>query len=276
MLATTPQRRQVNGSHGPISFLEAGAGTPLVLLHGIGGCADAWQAQWADFAPHYRVIAWDAPGYGASAPLVKARPCAADYAEALAALFAAADIQAPHLLGHSLGAILATAWSVREGARARSLLLASPARGYGAADAATRHTVYAERTDMLAALGVEGLAEARAARLCAPDAAPAVLRRVRDNMTRVTPGGYHQAAWLLANSVLREQLPRPLPPALVLCGSEDRITAPRDCAGVAEALGSELHLLPGVGHACYVEAASAFNAEVLAFLHSIDEDHDHE
>ena len=49
-----------------ISYLELGQGEPLVLLHGVGMCAEAWGPQIAHFAKTNRVIALDMPGHGLS------------------------------------------------------------------------------------------------------------------------------------------------------------------------------------------------------------------
>jgi len=49
-----------------ISYREAGAGPALVLLHGIGSSSASWLFQLESLAG-YRLIAWDAPGYGGSA-----------------------------------------------------------------------------------------------------------------------------------------------------------------------------------------------------------------
>src|SRR5262245_46878990 len=83
--------------------LEGGAGVAVrtagrddapavVLLHGIGSGAGSWLEVALALAPSARVIAWDAPGYGASTPLAPARPRAADYAARLNALLAALDV----------------------------------------------------------------------------------------------------------------------------------------------------------------------------------------
>jgi len=49
-----------------ITYLEAGSGTPLVMLHGIGSAARSFRDQLEGLSANHRVIAWDAPGYGAS------------------------------------------------------------------------------------------------------------------------------------------------------------------------------------------------------------------
>ena len=275
MIATMPERYEVPCTHGSISYLEAGRGEALVLLHGIGACANAWEAQLAHFSRTYRVIAWDAPGYGHSAPLATMKPRAEDYADAFADLLSALQISRPHIIGHSLGAIMAAAWAGRHDADPRSLVIASPARGYGAGDARRREAIYLERVEMLATLGVDGLATARAPRLCAPDVKEAALQRVRENMRQITPIGYQQAAYLLSHASLESFLPTVRSPVAVLCGAEDVVTTVQACTEVANSLNTTLLVLPHAGHACYVEAPVAFNAAVLNFLRYIGiNDHD--
>ena len=54
---------------GPIAWREAGKGEAVVLLHGLGGSRTAWRSQLDGLSTRHRVVAWDLPGYGASAPL---------------------------------------------------------------------------------------------------------------------------------------------------------------------------------------------------------------
>src|SRR5258708_10772153 len=46
------------------TYCKAGVGTPLVLLHGIGSAACAFDDQLAGLSNDLCAIAWDAPGYG--------------------------------------------------------------------------------------------------------------------------------------------------------------------------------------------------------------------
>jgi len=60
------------------SFREAGEGPTLVLLHGIGSNAGSWCNQLVTLSDQFRVLAWDAPGYGESTPLDELQPQARD------------------------------------------------------------------------------------------------------------------------------------------------------------------------------------------------------
>src|SRR3954471_14601106 len=65
-----------------ISYRESGAGPALVCLHGIGAASAGWILQ-LETLKGYRLIAWDAPGYGESDFLPIAEPRPEDYAQAL-------------------------------------------------------------------------------------------------------------------------------------------------------------------------------------------------
>lgn len=263
---------------GPTAWREQGQGQALVLLHGIGSGAASWAAQLDALSQDFRVIAWDAPGYGGSAPLPNPEPMAADYAQALQEFLQTLQVREPIVVGHSLGALIAAAFAARADAAVKSLVLVSPARGYGSAPPETRQAKLNERLELIARLGVVGMAEQRAAALCAPNASAAVVEQVRNNMARVTPGGYAQAAHMLAHDDLTTHLRRLADQNVsqntglnhglraVLCGDLDKTTPPAACEQVARDLNVPFHLLRGVAHACYVEDPAQFNAALLSCL----------
>lgn len=253
-------------SHGTLAWREAGQGLPLVLLHGIGSGSQSWSGQLDALATTHRVVAWDAPGYAESTPLPNPEPLAQDYARALAEFLARLGIEELVLVGHSLGAMVASAWAAQPTARLHALLLASPARGYGRAAPGTRESKWRERVEAIDRLGPHGLAMERAARLCAPGASPRVIEQVCWNMARTTPRGYAQAAHMLAQDDLHTHLRRVAAPVCVLCGALDRVTPPAACEEVAREVGAPFTLLSGVAHACYVEDPGLFNAALTSAI----------
>ena len=52
-----------------IAYERAGAGPPLVLVHGAGDDSRVWQPQLAALADEFTVVAWDEPGAGSSSDI---------------------------------------------------------------------------------------------------------------------------------------------------------------------------------------------------------------
>jgi pimeloyl-ACP methyl ester carboxylesterase len=96
------------------SYLDAGSGQALVLLHGIGSATASFQYQVETLSPRFRVIAWDAPGYGASTRLATERPDASQYVAALDRWLGALRIDRCHMLGHSLGTLIAARFAAEQ------------------------------------------------------------------------------------------------------------------------------------------------------------------
>ena len=264
--ARFPARSVAVGGGAVVSVRECGAGPAVVCLHGIGSGAASWLDTAVLLEAQARVIAWDAPGYGASTPLAPAVPAAADYAQSLSALLDALGLPSCVLVGHSLGALTAAA-AARADSRIRRLVLISPAGGYGApARAQARRKVHAERLATLDELGIAGMAAQRSGRLLSSGAGELARQWVRWNMARLNDGGYRQAVELLCNADLLADLPPPMP-VRVACGALDVVTTPEACAEVARQCGVPLERIADAGHASYVEqpqAVAALLRDVLA------------
>jgi pimeloyl-ACP methyl ester carboxylesterase len=238
---------------------------PIVMLHGIGSGAASWVRQLETLGETHPVLAWDAPGYGTSSRVEAASPVASDYADALSDWLDALGIERCVLVGHSLGAIMAGSFANRQAARVAGLLLLSPAGGYGAAPARVREEKRDARLAMLAELGPQGLAEKRSANMVSADAGDEAREWVRWNMARINAGGYAQATHLLANADLACDLRRYGGRVAVAVGAEDTITPPAACEQIAKAANVSLQVIPGAGHAGYVEAPVRYSALIEAF-----------
>lgn len=252
-----------------IVWQENGTGTPLVLLHGIGSSAASWAAQLAHFGQHYRTIAWNAPGYGGSAPLPEEAPDVSAYAKALAGLLDQLGIKQAHVVGHSLGSLMAARFAALYPERILSLTLASCAIGHAKVAAEDRARMLNSRIDDVMTLGARGMAEKRGPRLLGPRASATDIRKVVDVMASVDPKGYAQAARMLSQGNMLEDvatLPAAMP-VQVVYGTADVITTPEANERVAAARpGTPITGIPDGGHAVYVEMPDAFNAIVDSFL----------
>ena len=102
--------------------LEAGAGKPLILLHGTGGHAEAYTRNIAAHAKHFHVYAADMVGHGFTAtPDIDYSY--EDYVDWLLAFMDAIKADKAMISGESLGAVIAQLLSVRHPDRVDKIVL---------------------------------------------------------------------------------------------------------------------------------------------------------
>lgn len=121
---STPSLRARTASVGDLRlrFVRAGAGTPVVLLHGYGESLLSWQMVFDRLARNADVIALDLPGFGLSS-----KPASGYTADSMATVVSAfldrLGLRRVVLVGHSLGGVVATAMAVRDPSRVLGLAL---------------------------------------------------------------------------------------------------------------------------------------------------------
>lgn len=243
----------------------------LVLLHGISSGSASWVRQFADreLTKRVHLLAWDAPGYGGSTALRKEQPLADDYAKVLFDWLMAMQITRPVLLGHSLGALIASAFVCRYPQKVAGLILADPAEGYATHNLSKRTEVYDIRVEQMR----NGLGEAvseRASRLLKPNASQENLEIVQSVMRHLNPQGYLSAAWMLANDDIHRGLPFYRGACEVWCGEQDIITPSQKAAQLAETYRAKFRPIANAGHAAYLDNAVCFNQLITRFISQID------
>ncbi|CAM5360160.1 alpha/beta fold hydrolase [Eoetvoesiella caeni] len=258
--------RQVSLGTDNISFRECGQGPQTVLLlHGISSGAASWAQCARILGEHARVIAWNAPGYGASSPLPMAVPSARDYARRLDAMLAELNIDRCLLVGHSLGALMAAAYGGLPGQRAWHRVLISPALGYQSD--AKKHLaaqIRAKRFEALERDGLELIAQKLPDRLLTAAATQRQRQIVTENALRLDIAGYKQAVEMLCGENIEQY---DFDPAAcdVFCGQDDVVTTAEQTRDFARRAGLPFALIEDAGHACYVEQPARV-AQVLSKL----------
>lgn len=264
---SSPETVDVDGLR--IAYQRLGDGPPVVLLH--GGLAD--HREWAgqlELAGDLTLVAWDAPGCGRSSepPASFRMP---DYAAVAAGFVAAIGLERPHVVGVSFGATLALALHRHDPSLPRSLVLASPYAGWAGS---LPPEVVAERlSSSLLALdrGTVALAKGFLETLFGEHAAPERVESTREMLEDVHPVGARAMLHAMAECDLRDVLGEIDTPTLIVHGAEDVRSPTPVVQAVHEAIpGSSLRVLPGVGHACNIEAPAAFNAAVRSFVRDVD------
>lgn len=272
MTRSSLKRLDIDGYR--LAYAEAGAGPPVLLVHGSLNDCRAWAQQMDAFGARYRTIAvslrhcwperWDGRGGDFTVD---------QHASDLAALLAALGLDAAHVIGHSRGGAVAIQLALAHPACVRTLVLADPgglesllpdtpegdamrvesARMFARlADDLVQGDVGVAAQRFVDALGGEGAWHRRSAEQ----------RQVLlDNITT----GPHCAE---RPAFTPHQLAGLAIPMLLLTGAR----SPRRYAVMLAELARRnrsvraLDIIPDAAHAMNRENAAAFNRDVMAFL----------
>jgi 3-oxoadipate enol-lactonase len=249
-----------------------GEGPPLVLVMGIGYDSSLWTlAQVPVLSTQFQVILVDNRDAGRSS---KARQpyTISDMADDLAALLDALGIQRSHLLGLSMGGMIALEFALRHGDRLDRLVLA----GTGAAPA--RSAVdpiqiwsWVKANDATGDVfgGQQFVSLFSTAFLRDHDAVREIAELLAGNPYPMTPDAYGRQADAYRQFDALDRLAAITAPTLVVVGEQDLLTPPWIAREVAEAIpGTRFEVISGDGssHVVPLECPDVFNRLVLNFL----------
>jgi pimeloyl-ACP methyl ester carboxylesterase len=251
-----------------IAYERAGSGPPLVLLHGyVGDGPTTFRRQLDALSDEFTVVAWDAPGAGGS-PDPPESFGMAGYADTLAGFIHRLGLDAPHVAGLSFGGALALELTHRHPAIPRTLILASAYAGWAGSLPADVTAQRLAQALVLADLSPEEFVATLLPTMFSEATPQEAVDAFQASMLGFHPTGFRAMARASAEN-LRDALTGVEVPTLLVYGDKD-VRAPLSVAEDLHAAipGSTLVVLPGVGHACNVEAPEAFNAAVRGFLHA--------
>jgi pimeloyl-ACP methyl ester carboxylesterase len=249
-----------------IYWEEQGSGPPLVLIMGLGYTSEMWHRVLPAVAREYRTILFDNRGVGRSD--VPAQGYAiGDMAADTAAVMDAAGVERAHVLGISMGGLIAQEFALRYPERVRSLILGCTHHG-------GREAVVAKREvfDVLMARGHMPAEEGT--RAMAPYIYdPATPReRVEEDIeirlrTYPTSAGYFGQVQAILAFDARPRLPEISAPTLVLHGESDRLVPPENGRLLAGLIpNAKLIMLKGASHIFMTDQPEASISAILSFL----------
>ena len=257
-----------------LRYFVAGAGEPLLLLHGLGGAASNWVELAPALARRRRVLAPDLPGHGGSSPL-PAAPTTSAVADRVGLLAEREGMLPAQVVGHSAGALVGLRLALRRPKDVTGLVLAAVA-GISTGRRAAR-------------IALEILAFVRPSRAVVPFRGPVgrrpALRYLAFGWWGVSdPPALSAAAveGFLAGAALhkdilgpgravvrddpRLELDRLACPCLVLWGARDHWVPVRDGFEYARRLGAPLRVIPDCGHLLIGERPEACLDAIESFL----------
>jgi pimeloyl-ACP methyl ester carboxylesterase len=122
--------RRVRSAAGAFSIIEAGEGSAVLMLHGLGGTKASFLPSIAALAPSFRTVAVDMLGFGDSDKPLGASYGADFQARTLEALLDALELERAHFVGHSMGGRVALELGFRHAERTHGLVLMTPAMAW--------------------------------------------------------------------------------------------------------------------------------------------------
>ncbi|MBH69334.1 MAG: alpha/beta hydrolase [Rhodospirillaceae bacterium] len=247
-----------------VSYIEVGFGPALFLMHGIGGNAKSWRAQLENLSSDYHMIAWDAPGYGASdvrdGTLL-------EYVEAAIGLLDVLGIDRAFVLGHSMGGVIAQGLAGSVPSRVKKLILSSTFMGHGAAEGSPLQDGYLARLHDIETMNPEAFGMARASSMLSESASVELCKEVAGIASQVREDGLRAGCQLLNYADTSRMIVGLEMPVLLIMGKEDVIVKPEKTMQIADVLGDVKHVhLPNTAHAAYLEDPTNYNAILREFL----------
>lgn len=265
ILRTCPPLQTAALSRGELSYRTAGQGPTVVFLHGLAGSSQTWVRQFAALSARYRLVAWDAPGFGRSGVV---EPDIDVFAETLNELLDWLGCGRVALVGHSMGGIVATRLAARWPERVSRLVLSCTHAGYGEPADSPEQPRIAQRIGELARVGPAEYGRIRARGLF-PAGTPAgeAMELAALIAAGARPEGIRSSTRMLQRADNRPALPGLTMPILVVTGGRDPVVKPALRDELLALTPTARHVtLPGLGHAPYLEDAAAYNALLDEFL----------
>jgi 3-oxoadipate enol-lactonase len=240
------------------------ADAPVVVLsNSMGADLRMWDGVVDALAEHFRVVRYDTRGHGRS-PSAPGPYSIDDLADDVVALLDSLGVAEAHLVGLSLGGMMAMRLAARDPGRVDRLVLLCTGAFLKAGPG------YTERAAQVRAEGTASVAKGVVGRWFTPsylEAHPDI-RTFHEAMCAATSGeGYAGSCEAIAAMDLRPDLPRITAPTLAIAGADDPATPPRYLEEIAEGVpDGRLVVVPDAAHLAAAQQPEAVAAAILEHL----------
>jgi 3-oxoadipate enol-lactonase len=256
----------INGLDTRYVLSNEGGGPWLTFIHQLGGDLSIWDQLAGYFRDDFTVLRYDVRGHGRTA--VPARGYqVADLAGDLAALLDALGAPTTHVVGMSMGGMVAQQFALDHPTRIDSLTLADTTSG----TPADKRSVWDQRAASARSDGMKALAPATMERWLTPDfhsSHPEAVEQIREVFESTPREGYALASEALRDFDVRGRLPELKVPTLAVAGTHDIGTPPALTKGIAETIAGARFELLDAAHLAPIEQSHRFAALLETFLQS--------
>ena len=239
--------------------------TPLFACHGIGMHSGFFARQAEALAPR-ALVPVNMPGFGGAA--FSGTYGFQDLAQNLAATI---GDEPGHVIGHSMGGMVALELAATQPDKIKSLILCNTTPAFGGKDDSFKKQFVAARLKPLEdGKTMAEMAPASVRLMSAPDTPPRDLDFMADLMAETPEQAYRAAIECLVTFDRRAAQEHLAMPVLLIGGEDDQAAPAKTMRRMAEKIpGAECHILAG-GHMTPVEQAEATNRLILDFLPRVE------
>jgi 3-oxoadipate enol-lactonase len=259
---------EINGIN--IHYREEGEGLPLVFIHAFALNQTMWQAQVAALKNQYRCITLDLRGFGHS-DVVAGTTLMSQMASDVRELMKALEIDKAVLVGLSMGGYVALSFYRYFPEVVRALVLADTRATADAEEARTNRLLSAEKA---VREGAAAIADETTPKLLGDttiNTNPDLVKLVHAIQAANSPEGIAAAQRGMAvRADSTELLSQINCPVLIIVGSEDKLTPPREAEVIHQGIpNSQLRVIENAGHLSNLETPDEFNQALAEFLESL-------
>ena len=245
---------------------DAGTET-IVCLHGIGGDDASFEPQ-LPLADQYRLVAWNMPGYKKSATV---SPLTFEViAEKLHRFIIALDAGSVHLMGQSIGGMIAQETYHRYPDSIKSLTLVATTAAFGGRDESFKNAFLKARLKPLdSGMNMQQMADAAMPAIVGKNTEQHIIEAAINSMSSLNEDVYRDVLRCLVTFNRRAEWSKIKCPVCLVSGSEDTnapaVTMQKMGNGLSHA---HYHEIAGAGHLVNLEKGAEFNIIVRSFLSS--------
>lgn len=245
-------------------YETTGQGQPILFIHGLGSSTRDWELQVTFFSKHNRAVTFDVRGHGRSE-----KPpgpySILQFAADTAGLIQALGIAPAHVVGISLGGMIAFQLAADAPNLVRSLVIVNAAPEFVVRTFQDRFQVF-QRQLIVRLLGMRKMAEVLGKRLFPKPEQEDLRRLFVDRWVENDPRAYREAMQAIVGWSVTDRLSTVSCPTLVIAADQDYTPVAVKEAYVAQMPRAELVVIKDSRHATPVEWPDQFNEAVAAFL----------
>ncbi|HME20387.1 MAG TPA: alpha/beta fold hydrolase [Acetobacteraceae bacterium] len=259
--------RYLNRVDAPTLFYRIeGAGPPVMLIHGVGADGSSWDAIARVLVSRFAVLRLDLREHGRSGH-IGSELSLGDFTRDVVDVLDTTDTPRAHIVGFSLGGMIAQALALDHASRVDRLVLLSAVAGRTAQERAR----VCDRLEILRTQGIAAISSAAQDRWFTDGfiaSHPQLVRQRMEQLQRNHPASYAAAyTAVFSTSDLGERLHAIDHPTLVATGEHDVGSNTRMARFMQQQIrGAKLHILPGLKHSILAEAPETIATMLVEFL----------